>query len=168
MKLLSRRTFVQGAALSLGAAALAPRLASGARTEDAAASPQKTPVIGSEKVTSAQASGSVAKVYFSPVIDEASLIKLYNLVNEGIYGKVAIKVHTGEPNGPNILPRDLVAALQKTIPDSTIVETNTLYEGGRYTTEGHRKTLEVNGWTFCPVDILDEKGDVSPGSYTPL
>ncbi|MDE7241066.1 DUF362 domain-containing protein [Desulfovibrio sp.] len=161
MKLLSRRTFVQGAALSLGAAALAPRLGFGAQRQDTAVLPQKTPVTGSKKITPGQASGSVAKVYFSPFIDEASLIKLYNLVNEGIYGKVAIKVHTGEPNGPNILPRELVAALQKTIPDSAIVETNTLYEGGRYTTEGHRKTLEVNGWTFCPVDILDENGDVS-------
>lgn len=121
---------------------------------------QKTPVIGSKRVDGKSVSGSVAKVYFSPVIDAASLIKLYNLVNEGIYGKVAIKVHTGEPDGPNILPREMVSALQKTIPDSAIVETNTLYEGGRYTTADHRKTLEVNGWTFCPVDILDEHGDV--------
>ena len=30
------------------------------------------------------------------------------------------------------------------------------YEGDRYTTELHRQTLEVNGWTFCPVDIMDE------------
>ena len=161
MTLLSRRIFVQGAALSLGVAALAPRLSFGAQKEEAPSSLQKTPVIGSQKVIPSQAWGSVAKVYFSPVIDEASLIKLYKLVNEGIYGNVAIKVHTGEPNGPNILPRPLVAALQKTIPDSAIVETNTLYEGGRYTTGAHRKTLEVNGWTFCPVDILDAEGDVS-------
>lgn len=158
--LLSRRAFVRGAALSLGVAGMAPGLISAAQKPELAAAPQKTPVIGSRKVSPAPASGSVAKVYFSPVIDEASLLKLYGLVNEGIYGKVAIKVHTGEPNGPNILPRDLVAALQKTIPDSAIVETNTLYEGGRYTTEDHRKTLEVNGWTFCPVDILDAGGDV--------
>ena len=160
--LLSRRAFVQGAALSLGVvAATTPSLISAAEKQEMAPAPQKTPVIGSARVTGGKAAGSVAKVYFSPVIDAASLIRLYNLVNEGIYGKVAIKVHTGEPNGPNILPRDLVAALQKTIPDSAIVETNTLYEGGRYTTEDHRKTLEVNGWTFCPVDILDAEGDVS-------
>ena len=30
-----------------------------------------------------------------------------NLINEGIYGKTAIKLHTGEKNGPNILPRDM-------------------------------------------------------------
>jgi uncharacterized Fe-S center protein len=41
------------------------------------------------------------------------------------------------------------------------VETNTLYPGDRYTTEEHRDTLKVNGWTFCPVDILDEDGDVA-------
>lgn len=121
---------------------------------------QKTPVVGSKKVGPG-ASGSIAKVYFSPVIDAASLIKLYNLVNEGIYGKVAIKVHTGEKHGPNIIPRDLVKALQAQIPNSNIVETNTLYGGDRDTTAKHRETLQVNGWTFCPVDILDEHGDVN-------
>ena len=65
------------------------------------------------------------------------------------------------PHGPNILPRDMVQALQKTIPNSTIVETNTLYGGGRQNTADHRKTLEINGWTFCPVDIMDEHGDVN-------
>lgn len=64
-------------------------------------------------------------------------------------------------HGPNILPRDLVQALQATIPNSNIVETNTLYEGDRYTTESHQETIKVNGWTFCPVDIMDEDGSVN-------
>ena len=81
-------------------------------------------------------------------------------LNEGIYGRTAIKLHTGEKHGPNILPRDLVRDFQSRIPNSNIVETNTLYEGDRYTTEGHRETLKVNGWDFCPVDILDEEGGV--------
>ena len=102
-----------------------------------------------------------AKVYFTRTIDAEHLIKLYSLVNENIYGKVAIKLHTGEKHGPNILPRDMVQAFQATVPDSAIVETNTLYPGDRYTTEEHRDTLKVNGWTFCPVDILDEDGDVA-------
>lgn len=38
------------------------------------------------------------------------------------------------------------------------VETNTYYEGDRYTTAQHRETLKINGWTFCPVDIMDEDG----------
>lgn len=123
--------------------------------------PVKTPVIGSKRVEPGKFKGSCAKVYFSPVISEESLIKLYNLVNEAIIGKVAIKLHTGEKHGPNIIPRELVKALQAQIPNSNIVETNTLYEGDRYTTEGHRETLKVNGWTFCPVDIMDEHGDVN-------
>ena len=79
-------------------------------------------------------------------------------MNGEIIGKVAIKLHTGERHGPNILPRDMVEAFQKDIPDSTIVETNTLYVGDRDTTEKHLETLKVNGWTFCPVDIMDAEG----------
>ena len=101
-----------------------------------------------------------AKVYFSKVIDAEHLNKLYDLIKGEITGKVAIKLHTGERHGPNILPREMVKAFQARIPDSTIVETNTLYHGDRHTTEDHRKTLEINGWTFCPVDIMDADGTV--------
>ena len=101
-----------------------------------------------------------AIVYFSKNIDAEHLIKLYNKINSDITGKVGIKINTGEPNSPNIISRDLVKALQAQIPNSAIVETNTLYEGERFTTERHRQTLQVNGWTFCPIDILDEDGDI--------
>lgn len=101
----------------------------------------------------------IPNVYFTKNLDAASLLKLYQKVNQNISGKVAIKLHTGEPNGPNILPREWVKEVQATIPNSAIVETNTWYEGARYTTKQHRETLKVNGWTFCPVDILDEDGE---------
>lgn len=157
---ISRRSLLKGIPLAMLACMTATRLGFTAEAQTIDTAPQKTPVIGSKKV-GPDAQGPTAKVYYSPVVDSASLIKLYNLVNEGMQGKVAIKVHTGEPHGPNIIPRDMVKALQQQIPQSTIVETNTLYEGGRYTTADHRKTLEVNGWTFCPVDIMDEHGDVN-------
>ena len=39
-----------------------------------------------------------------------------------------------------------------------------LYEvitkGKRFTTADHRETIRINGWDFCPVDILDEDGAV--------
>lgn len=120
---------------------------------------KQAPVIGSRRVDES-AEGSRAKVYFTRVIDTAHLISLYARINDAIYGKVAIKLHTGEKHGPNILPRDMVAAFQKQVKDSTIVETNTLYQGDRYTTAMHRDTLQVNGWTFCPVDIMDEEGTI--------
>ena len=85
--------------------------------------------------------------------------KIYDKVSKGLDGKVAIKLHTGEAEGPNIIPRPWVKALYNDrLPEATVVETNTYYEGSRYTTEAHRKTLETNGWTFCPVDIMDEDG----------
>ena len=117
---------------------------------------KQAPVVGSKNVTGENYQGTAAKVYFTRTIDAAHLIKLYKLINENIYGKVAIKLHTGEKHGPNILPRDMVHAFQAQVPNSAIVECNTLYEGDRFTTEGHRDTLKVNGWTFCPVDIMDE------------
>ncbi len=84
-----RRTVLKGAALSMlalmGTAAISNAQTSSTQ-EKVDTSPQKTPVVGSKKVTSSDVKGSVAKVYFSPVIDSASLIKLYNLVNDGIYG----------------------------------------------------------------------------------
>ena len=115
----------------------------------------QAPVIGSKNVTGENYKGSAAKVYFTKVIDSAHLIKLYNKINENIFGKVAVKLHTGEKNGPNILPRDMVKDFMAQVPNSTIVECNTLYKGDRFTTEGHLETLKVNGWTFCDVDIMD-------------
>ena len=50
----------------------------------------------------------------------------------------------------------MVQAFQAQVPDSTIVECNTLYHGDRFDTKGHRETLKVNGWTFSEVDIMDE------------
>ena len=153
MKDISRRDFMKlGGMLAVGSM-LSPLSGIGRALAQA-------PVVGSEDVTKAGASGSKAKVYFTKHIDAPHLLKLYGRINEHIYGKVAIKLHTGEAHGPNILPRDMVKAFQAAIPNSVIVETNTMYVGDRDTTEKHRKTLEINGWTFCPVDIMDEEGTV--------
>ena len=120
----------------------------------------QAPVIGSRQLKAPLAAGSSAKVYFTKHIDAEHFVKLYELVNSEIYGKVAIKMHTGEIGGKNFLPREFVKAVQQRIPDSNIVETNTLYKRGRHTTELHRKTIAYNGWDFCPVDIMDEHGAV--------
>ncbi|MDR1776958.1 MAG: DUF362 domain-containing protein [Desulfovibrio sp.] len=105
-------------------------------------------------------SGEKAKVYFTKEANAEGLLKLYERIHQRLTGKIAVKLHTGEPDGPSILPRDMVKALMAKIPDSAIVECNVLYSGPRKTTEGHRKVIIRNGWTFCPVDILDEDGDV--------
>lgn len=113
---------------------------------------------GNKYVPYEQRTGNESVVYFTRSLSAEGLIKAYEQVCENISGRVGVKLHTGEQNGPNIIPREWVKELmQKDLPDANIIETNTYYEGDRYTTEQHRKTLEVNGWTFCPVDIMDEQ-----------
>lgn len=100
-------------------------------------------------------------VYFTRDLSKEGLKKIYERVNENIDGKIAIKLHTGEPHGPNIIPVSWIKEFIKDeCSDATIVETNTYYEGDRYTTEQHRETLKVNGWDFCKVDIMDEDGTI--------
>ncbi len=114
---------------------------------------------GDRYVPMSERTGEQSVVYFTRDLSPEGLIKAYEKVNGKITGKVAVKLHTGEPNGPNIIPRPWVKELMaKDLPDATIIETNTYYDGDRYTTPQHRKTLEINGWTFAPVDITDEKG----------
>lgn len=136
----SRRSFLKNSAIAAGA------LATGIfpKSELALAAPE-----------------TKSEVFFARDITIDNLLKIYARINQGMTGKIAIKLHTGEPNGPNILPREMVQAFQATIPNSSIVECNVLYASPRQTTEGHRETLRTNGWTFCPVDIMDEDGDVS-------
>ena len=106
-----------------------------------------------------QRTGDTSVVYFTRDLSAQGLVNIFRRVGGVLTGNVAVKVHTGEQHGPNIIPRSWVKALmEQELPGGTIVETNTYYDGDRYTTEKHRKTLQVNGWTFCPVDILDEEG----------
>lgn len=103
--------------------------------------------------------GAESIVYFTRDLSAEGLRRIFQRVSGNITGKTGIKLHTGEPHGPNIIPRPWVKELiEKDLPGASIVETNSYYEGGRYTTEQHRETLKVNGWTFCPVDIMDEDG----------
>ncbi len=117
---------------------------------------------GNQYIPYEKRGGKESVVYFTRDLSAEGLKNIYERVNATMTGNIAIKLHTGEQHGPNIIPRPWVENLIKTdLPEATIVETNTYYEGDRYTTEQHRKTLEVNGWTFCPVDIMDEEGTVN-------
>jgi hypothetical protein len=136
---IMRRTFLKQGAIAAGGVAVCNL---GGMGSAAAAQPDKSPV------------------FFTKDISAEGLLNIYSKINGGITGKVAIKLHTGEPHGPNILPRDMVKALQQHIPNSALVETNTLYKSKRFTTADHRETIKINGWDFCPVDIMDEDGAV--------
>ena len=114
---------------------------------------------GNKYVPYNERQGEKSVVYFTRDLSEAGLLKIFDRVGSVLEGRVAVKLHTGEAEGPNIIPRPWVKELfEKRLPGATIIETNTYYEGSRYTTEDHLKTLEINGWTFCPVDITDRDG----------
>ena len=114
---------------------------------------------GDHYIPYAERAGEESVVYFTRDLSAEGLRRIFSRVSGSLTGKTGIKLHTGEPHGPNIIPRPWVEALVKNdLPEANIVETNTYYEGDRYTTEQHRETLKVNGWTFCPVDIMDEEG----------
>ena len=118
---------------------------------------------GEKYVSPDKRSGEVSTVYFTRDLSPEGIIKLFKRVSAPLTGSnIAIKLHTGEQNGPNFIPSAWVKKfMAEALPDATIIETNTYYEGDRYTTELHRETLKVNGWDFAPVDILDEDGVVA-------
>lgn len=128
----------------------------------AAASNVANPVPGTDGdkyIAPSERTGKESVVYFTRDLSPAGLVKIYDKISTNLTGKIAVKLHTGEQHGPNIIPAPWVKELfDQKLSNATIVETNTYYEGDRYTTEDHRKTLEVNGWTFSPVDIMDEDG----------
>ena len=114
---------------------------------------------GDQYIPYAARTGEASTVYFTRDLSAEGLRRIFSRISSTLTGKVGIKLHTGEPHGPNIVPRPWVQSLmEKELPDAAVVETNSYYDGDRYTTEQHRETLKVNGWTFCPVDILDEDG----------
>ena len=154
--MLNRRNFVKLAGTAALTMAAGLPLTGCGESKSAA----KTPV-DDKPIEPVVSDESSSKVYFSKTIDAEHLIKLYDRINSSIGGKVAIKLHTGEPHGPNILDRAMVRAFQSKIPNSTIIEANVAFGGARSTTEGHRRTLQTNGWTFCDVDIIDADGDVN-------
>ena len=99
-----------------------------------------------------------SKVYFTRSTTPEAVLALYQKLGVELPGKVAIKVHSGEPGNQNFLN----ASFWKPIIDrvgGTVVECNTAYDGQRDTTEKHWKTLENHGWTeMYPVDLLDAEG----------
>ena len=101
-----------------------------------------------------------AKVYFTKEITSDSLVKMYEVLNRELDGKVAVKISTGEPGGHNYLNPNLIKKLVQKL-NGTIVECNTAYNGNRDMTENHLKAAEEHGFTdVATVDIMDQVGQL--------
>ena len=87
---------------------------------------------GNKYIPYEERTGDSSVVFFTRDLSEEGLKKIYDRVSSVLTGKVAIKLHTGEAEGPNIIPRPWVRELIETrLPEATIIETNTYYEGSR-------------------------------------
>ena len=84
--------------------------------------------VSAESLSIASA-GREAVVYQTTSLTAEGLVAALRSVQSTFKGRIAVKLHTGEPHGPNILPREWVKALINELPDAVIVETNTLCRG---------------------------------------
>ena len=99
-----------------------------------------------------------AKVYFIKEITEDNVVKIYEVLNKELKGKVAVKVHSGEAGNQNYLRPEFMKKIIERV-NGTVVECNTAYEGERNTTEKHKKLISDHGWTkYFDVDIMDSEG----------
>ena len=104
-----------------------------------------------------------SKVFFSSEITPEKVAELFhaaaNDLPGGILpGKVAVKLHSGEPGNQNFLKPEFWQPVVNDV-HGTVVECNTAYDGGRNTTEKHRETMEKHGWSkHFTVDIMDAEG----------
>lgn len=99
-------------------------------------------------------------VYFTRDLSPEAVLRLYDALGVQLPGKVAVKVHSGEPGNQNFLrPGFWKPVIDKV--GGAIVECNTAYDGERNTTRAHKITMEKHGWVnAAQVDILDETDDM--------
>lgn len=104
-----------------------------------------------------------SKVFFSSEITAEKVVELFHAASNDLPGgilpgKVAVKLHSGEPGNQNFLKPEFWQPVVNYV-HGTVVECNTAYDGGRNTTEKHRETMEKHGWSkHFTVGIMDAEG----------
>ena len=67
-----------------------------------------------------------SKVYFTKDITPEAMIKMYDILNLPLPGKVAVKLHSGEVGNQNFLRPEFMKPIIQHV-QGTIVECNTAY-----------------------------------------
>ena len=97
-------------------------------------------------------------VYFTRQITPEAVLRLYEHLDKALPGKVAVKVHSGEPGNQNFLRPEFWKPVVDRV-NGTIVECNTAYKGKRDIAERHMQTFREHGWSsLFEVDLLDAQG----------
>ena len=102
-----------------------------------------------------------SKVYFTRTVSPEAVVKMYDALGVTLEGKVAVKLHSGEPGNQNFLRPPFWKPMVDKV-HGTVVECNTAYAGERNTTAKHRRTMKKHGWSDAfTVDILDAEGEIA-------
>ena len=95
-------------------------------------------------------------VYFTKDISSQKIVDMFKKLNIELTGKIGLKVHTGEREGPYFLKPSFLKDIYD-YTGGTYIECNTAYTSGhRHTTELHEGTLKINGWSDYRIVIMDE------------
>ena len=99
-------------------------------------------------------------VYFTSDISPEGLVKIYNALGVKAFGRVGVKISTGESKESNYLRPEFIADLVHEV-NGTLIECNTAYGGSRANTALHRKAIAERGFeAVAKVDIMDEEGEM--------
>jgi uncharacterized Fe-S center protein len=123
----------------------------------------ESPLVGSSAEENSdqqiQNNQSVSKVYMTKNVTPDGLMAVYEALGKEATGKVAIKLHMGEPGNDNYLSPDLLKKLVLSV-NGTFVDTN-IALGARSNTAMHLQVAKDHGFTYAPVDILDSEGEIA-------
>ena len=104
-----------------------------------------------------------SKVFFSSEITAEKVVELFHAASNDLPGgilpgKVAVKLHSGEPGNQNFLKPEFWQPVVNDV-HGTVVECNPAFAGGLYTSENARETMAKHGWSkHFTVDIMDAEG----------
>ena len=160
---LSRRSFIEAAALAAGGLVLGGGLvgcAGGAMPQGTVDDTAHEDHAASEEASTGSAP-AVPAVYFTSAIDAQAIQAVYAAIGRSLTGpRIGVKLSTGEP-GSNPLDPTLIADLVNAV-SGTIVECNTAYGGERGETAHHLEVAAERGYTdIAEVQIMDEDGSTS-------
>ncbi len=101
-----------------------------------------------------------AQVFMTGEISPEAMLSMYRKLGVTLNGKVAVKLHSGEPGNKNFIRPAFMRPVIEAV-NGTVAECNSAYGGPRSTSASHWKALKEHGWTEnFKVDLLDEDGDV--------
>lgn len=100
-----------------------------------------------------------SKVMFTYDINKENVLKLYEAFGIELKGKIAVKLHSGEPGNQNFIQPEFWEPIIRKL-NGTVVECNTAYPGRRNTTKAHLEVFKEHGWSrYFDVDLADIEDD---------